>query len=96
MVLKFIFKVYRQYDKAIDPSAIHNELSARLREELDYRREVKQIQLYQEMLKNTKNVHVPELVRELCGERLISMQWLEGLPLLDFIRLNSKTEIRNK
>ena len=94
--LKFIFKVYRQYDKAIDPSAIHNELSARLREELDYRREAKQIQLYQEMLKNTKNVHVPELVRELCGERLISMQWLEGLPLLDFIRLNSKTEIRNK
>ena len=33
--LKFIFKIYRQYDKAIDPSAIHNELSARLREELD-------------------------------------------------------------
>ncbi len=39
--LKVIFSIYRRYDRAIDPSNIHAELSARLREELDYRREAK-------------------------------------------------------
>ena len=32
--LKLVFGIYRRYDKAIDPSAIHGELAARLREEL--------------------------------------------------------------
>ena len=37
--LKLVFSIYQRYDKAIDPSEIHEELSARLREELDYKRE---------------------------------------------------------
>ena len=48
--LKLAFSIYRRYDKAIDPSDIYKELSERLREELDYRREAKNMQLYRLML----------------------------------------------
>ena len=93
--LKLIFNIYRRYEKAIDPSAIHDELAARLREELDYVREAKQIKLYGEILNKEDNVHVPEVVPELCGERLIGMSWLEGEPLLDFIKVHQDVSFRN-
>ncbi|MBC8337924.1 MAG: AarF/ABC1/UbiB kinase family protein [Rhodospirillales bacterium] len=83
--LKLAFAVYRRYDPAIDTSEIHVELSERLREELDYRREAKNMRLFSEMLKAEKGVHVPSPVEGLCTERLLSMSWLEGEPLMQFV-----------
>ena len=48
--LKIAFAVYRRYDRAVDPREIHKELGERLREELDYRREARNMALYREML----------------------------------------------
>ena len=93
--LRLIFNIYRRYDKAIEPSAIHKELSARLREELDYFREAKNMELYKNILIGETNVHVPEVVNELCAERLISMTWLEGEPLLTFIKTHQDVSARN-
>lgn len=81
--LKLVFSLYRQYDKSIDPSQIHLELSERLREELDYEREAKNMALYRRMLADETCVHVPEAVPELSSKRLLSMTWLDGRPLLD-------------
>lgn len=94
--LKLVFAIYRQYDKAIDPSKIHGELSARLREELDYRREAAHTRLYAHMHRDEEMVHVPELVDELCGDRLISMHWLEGESLLPYIAAHDSLEDRNR
>jgi len=80
--LKLIFAVYRRYDRAIDPTEIHAEVSARLREELDYGREAAHMRLYRNMLKPVKQVHVPEDVPELSTPRLLTMTWLEGENLL--------------
>ena len=93
--LKLIFSIYRRYEKAIDPSAIHDELADRLREELDYIREAKHIQLYGKILSKEENVHVPEVLQEICGERLISMSWLEGETLLTFIGKHQDVSFRN-
>ena len=94
--LNLVFSIYRRYDHAIDPSEIHKELSARLREELDYRREAKQMQLYGAMLANEPNVHVPEVVPDLCGDRLLAMTWLEGAAMLDWIEQHPSAEDRNR
>jgi predicted unusual protein kinase regulating ubiquinone biosynthesis (AarF/ABC1/UbiB family) len=83
--LRIAFAVYRRVDRAIDTSRIHEELSARLREELDYRREARNMRLYGAMLKPEKTVHVPEPVAELSTGRLLTMNWLEGRPLKSFI-----------
>ncbi len=81
--LKLVFSIYRQYDKSIDPSQIHLELSERLREELDYEREAKNMLLYRHMHADEPSVHIPEPLADVSTERLLSMTWLEGAPLLD-------------
>lgn len=91
--LKVIFSIYRRYDRAIDPSNIHAELSERLREELDYRREARQMRLYARMLGGEQAVFVPEPLEELCTDRLLTMTWLDGEPLLSFV--DRHIELRN-
>ncbi len=81
--LKLIFSVYERYDRAIATKEIHAEISARLREELDYEREAKHMRLYGHMLSKEDGVHVPEPVAELCTRRLLTMTWLDGVKLLE-------------
>jgi len=92
--LKIAFSIYRRYDPAIDPVNIHKELSDRLREELDYEREAQNLSLYRHILKAEKTVHVPELVPDLCTDRLLSMTWLDGAPLLNSV--DADIEQRNQ
>lgn len=81
--LKFAFSVYRRYDEAIDPSEIHTELSDRLREELDYENEARNLKLYQHMLKDVDGVHVPDVYDDLSTERLLTMSWEDGTRIPD-------------
>lgn len=82
--LKLVFQIYRQYDKAIDPSDIHTELSERLREELDYDREARHMALYRNMLADEEHVHVPDVYEDISTDRLLSMSWLDGRPILEY------------
>ena len=82
--LRILFSLYRRMDRAIDPSEVADEVGARLREELDYRREASHIALYRIMLANTPSVHVPEVVPELSTGRLLTMTWITGKPILEF------------
>ena len=83
--LKAVFAIYRRYDKAIDPTQIHLELSERLREELDYRREASNMALYRALLADETGVHVPEVLDDLSTDRLLTMTWLSGAPLMDSV-----------
>ncbi|MEE2688828.1 MAG: AarF/ABC1/UbiB kinase family protein [Pseudomonadota bacterium] len=82
--LKLVFGIYARTDKAIDTSNIHTEISSRLREELDYNREGRHMALYRDMLEFEENVHVPKRVDELSTDRLLTMSWLDGEPLMNF------------
>ena len=82
--LRILFSLYRRMDRAIDPSEIADEVGARLREELDYRREAAHVALYRLMLKDVAGVHVPEVLPELSTGRLLTMTWITGKPILEF------------
>ena len=82
--LDLLFGLYARFDKSIDTGQIHGELADRLREELDYGHEAKNLALYREMLAGEPAVHLPEVVQNLSTRRLLTMTWLEGRPLLDF------------
>jgi predicted unusual protein kinase regulating ubiquinone biosynthesis (AarF/ABC1/UbiB family) len=82
--LRLVFALYRRYDRSIDPTRIYEEICARLREELDYEREARHIRLYRRMLGGEADVHVPEVVDDLSTGRLLTMSWLDGVPLLTF------------
>lgn len=92
--LALVFEVYRRYDRAIDPSAIHQEISARLREELDYGREAGHMRLYGLMLRDEPRASVPVPVAALSTRRLLTMTWLDGARLLDF--REASVEVRNE
>lgn len=81
--LKLIFSLYRRYDEAIDPSEIHAELADRLREELDYENEARNLNLYRLMLADTDGVCVPTVHDDLSSERLLTMSWEEGRNIAD-------------
>jgi predicted unusual protein kinase regulating ubiquinone biosynthesis (AarF/ABC1/UbiB family) len=94
--LKLIFAVYSRYDRAIDPSNVYKELAERLREELDYEREARHMHLYAAMLAEESGVHLPEPVAELSTGRLLTMTWLDGAPLMEFIAGTRTVEERNR
>jgi len=82
--LKLVFAVGQRFDPAIRTDEIHAEITTRLREELDYRREAKHVALYRLMLRDEPNVHVPDVVPEHSTDRLLTMDWLAGEPLLNW------------
>ena len=94
--LKLLFQLYERYDSAISTSDIYDELSERLLEELDYRREAINMQLYQLMLSAEDFVEVPQHIPELSTRRLLTMNWLDGTRLMPFLDTNPDQETRNR
>lgn len=80
--LRLAMALYHRMDNAIQHEEIYKELSARLREELDYEREAAQMRLYRLMLADQPGVFVPEPIAALSTQRLLTMTWLEGRPLM--------------
>src|SRR5246127_2199639 len=80
--MKMAMAVYHRMDAAIQHDEIYKELRERLREELDYQREAAQMRLYGLMLKDAPNVHIPVPVPALSTDRLLTMTWLDGRPLM--------------
>ncbi len=82
--LKVVFAIGQRFDPAIKTDEIQAEIRTRLREELDYRREARHVALYRHMLRDEPNVHVPETVPDYSTDRLLTMSWLQGEPLLSW------------
>lgn len=91
--LRWLFALHRQVDGALDTRDIVDEISARVREELDYRREAKHARLYARVLKDHPHVHVPQVIDDLSTRRLLTMSWLDGAPVLSF--KDHPLEVRN-
>ena len=92
--LKLIFSIYQSYNKAIKTDEVYKEITERLKEELDYIRERKLMNVFRNIFSNCRFVHVPEVIEKLSTKRLLTMSWLEGDSILKF--KNEKKEIRNK
>jgi predicted unusual protein kinase regulating ubiquinone biosynthesis (AarF/ABC1/UbiB family) len=82
--LKLIFRIFQKYDNSISPEEIYKEISERLYEELDYRREARHQRLYAHMLRHENTVHVPDVLEELSTGRLLTSIWHDGGKILDF------------
>jgi predicted unusual protein kinase regulating ubiquinone biosynthesis (AarF/ABC1/UbiB family) len=94
--LKLGMAVYHRMDGAIKQDEIFQELSERLREELDYTREAAQMRLYGAMLGAENMVHVPSPLPELSSKRLLTMTWLDGRPLMRRLEEDPPQEERNR
>ena len=92
--LDVLLAIQRRMSPAIDGREAIKEIGARLREELDYRREAKHAALYALMLNGVDQVRVPRIEPELSSDRLLTMEWLDGRKLLTF--KDEPLDIRNR
>jgi predicted unusual protein kinase regulating ubiquinone biosynthesis (AarF/ABC1/UbiB family) len=92
--LDWIFAIHRRMDSAIDTTEIAKEIGARIREELDYRREAKHVALYRGMLDGIDLIRVPRPWPELSTGRLLTLDWLEGDRML--AHTGDAIEVRNR
>jgi predicted unusual protein kinase regulating ubiquinone biosynthesis (AarF/ABC1/UbiB family) len=79
---RLILGLYHTFNKALDTAEIQQEIKDHLLEELDYENESSNIKRYQEIFEHTDFVEVPQVFPELSTKRLITMNWLSGMPLL--------------
>ncbi len=82
--LKVVFALHARMNPAIDTTEILKEISARLREELDYRLEERHMALYGRIFEGDAQVRIPPVIAPLSTARLLTMGWLHGRPLLTF------------
>ncbi len=82
--LRLIFQIHARMDPGVDTREIIKEISARLREELDYELESRHTKLYAAIFANDPMIRVPQVVDELSTKRLLTMTWLDGVRLLDY------------
>ena len=82
--LRVVMSIYRRMDTAVDTSEVVHEISARLREELDYGLEARHMALYGLIFRGDEAIRVPELLPELSTKRLLTMTWLDGRKLLEY------------
>src|SRR5213080_274435 len=75
--LQLVFAIHRRMDPVIDTTEIAKEIGARIRDELDYRREAKHVMLYRRMLEGIDQIRVPQVWPELSTGRLLTLDWLE-------------------
>lgn len=92
--LKTLLGLFKSMDGSIDSSEAVIEVGERLREELDYERELKQMRLFALMLASEERIKTPEPLEELSTRRLLTMTWLEGRGLMSW--LDEPQEIRNR
>lgn len=73
-----LFQILGVAFAGLDPEPIVEELSARLIEELDYRLEAANQQLFADHYRDHPFIHVPEVVEELSGARVLTSEFVEG------------------
>ena len=78
----------------VDTAAIYSELESRLREELDYVSEARNMEEFGNLLADDPEVEVPEVVEELSSRRVITMTFVEGYPLADVMNPAVDLELR--
>ena len=94
LVKPFAFRLLNMSEKEL--SIYIKEVEERLLEETDYELEVRRSIQFSAACKDIQNVVFPTYYPELSGKRIISMDWIEGLHLKEFLKTNPSQELRNK
>jgi predicted unusual protein kinase regulating ubiquinone biosynthesis (AarF/ABC1/UbiB family) len=84
----------RQLFGSVDTREIAEEITDRIREELDYGREARAMALYRGFFQGRDDIAVPEPIFSLSTGRLLTMEWLDGRGLLAF--KDADLETRNR
>ena len=94
LVKPFAFRLLGMSEKELNTYV--NEVEERLLEETDYVLEVKRSIEISEACSGLENIVFPMYYPELSGQRVITMDWIKGMHLKEFLQTNPSQELRNK
>ncbi|SEO47682.1 Phosphotransferase enzyme family protein [Mucilaginibacter gossypiicola] len=94
MVKPIAFRMLGMSEKELD--VYMKEVEERLLEETDYELEVRRSIEFSKACANLDNVVFPKYYPELSSKRIITMDWLEGKHLKEFLATNPSQELRNQ
>ncbi len=83
---EIILNLFEKYNKAIKTKKIYLEIKDRLIEEINYKNEIRNIDIFYKIFKKTDFVNVPKTYKELSSDKLITMSWLDGSSIKDLIK----------
>ncbi len=78
----------------IDTRTVYRELEERLREELDYVNEARNIAEFRRLLADDKEVMIPRVIERLSSRRVLTMTYLDGYWLSDIMSPAVDEELR--
>lgn len=79
-----------------DISKFFEEVQDRLMDETNYKLELKNAMEIGEACAHLPNIRFPKYYPEYSSDRVITMEWLEGMHLKEFMATNPSNETRNK
>ncbi|RZL16978.1 MAG: AarF/ABC1/UbiB kinase family protein, partial [Pedobacter sp.] len=94
LVKPFAFRLLGMSEKELNIYV--KEVEERLLEETDYILEVKRSIAFSEACSKIPNLRFPKYYPELSGPRIITMDWIDGMHLKEFLATNPSQELRNK
>jgi len=94
LVKPFAFRLLGMSEKELN--IYIKEVEERLLEETDYELEVRRSIEFSIACKQLENVVFPGYYPELSSNRIITMDWLEGQHLKEFLNTNPSQELKNK
>src|SRR5476651_2580413 len=94
LVKPFAFRLLGMSEKELD--VYMKEVEERLLEETDYELEVRRSIEFSTACAALNNVVFPTYYPELSSKRIITMDWLEGEHMREFLNTNPSQELRNK
>lgn len=94
LVKPFAFRLLGMSERELD--VYMNEVEERLVEETDYELEVRRSIQFSEACAGLDNLVFPEYFPELSSKRVITMSWIEGMHLKEFLATNPSQELCNQ
>ena len=94
LVKPIALRILKLSEKDIDQYM--EEVEVKLLEETDYELELKRSMQMSTACANLRNVYFPSYYPELSSKRIITMDWLEGMHIKEFVAQNPSQELRNK
>jgi predicted unusual protein kinase regulating ubiquinone biosynthesis (AarF/ABC1/UbiB family) len=78
----------------IDTRAVYAELQERLREELDYVNEARNIDEFRKLLAGDQDILIPHVIKPLSTRRILTMSYVDGYRLSDIFGGGTDLELR--
>lgn len=79
-----------------DVDGIFAEVEEMLMGEVDYLKETGNLRAFREHYQGDPDVYIPQVFPELCSEKVVTMEWVEGLTLERLLSQDPSQAVRNR